>query len=209
MFSPKVNQLERIVNRRGFNAVENESGTPVLEVIWQPQYDRQQIAASTAQTIQFFRGQSSGNLLVTNVSTQNMLPNPNIFSLYGISVFVQQSLAGAGPSEADWQRLNNECYFEFKLSGKTYVQTPFHMLPAAAGQTGLAVSTENNTRILQLQNGLASQRNYYPVDINGSPVRIMAQQDFQATLTTTNTAAFSTPLYIWLYLHGALYRPVL
>lgn len=152
------------------------------EAIRQPLYDRQMFEAKTAQTLIFFRGKSRGDFHSTNVLT-NTMPDRTFFDIKGISAIIHPAMEGK-ISRKERQILNSECYFEFVLDGKIYVRIPFHMLPHN-GNPGL-----------------------YPVDIDGSPIRIMAQQEFRATLTTTNTVAFSTPLNVWLYLHGVQYRPL-
>lgn len=184
--------------------IVDESGRPVVELVRQPFYDRQQITATTAQQRQFFRGNNVGSPLQSNLSTSGMFPNPQSFSLYGVSAFVEFATI-----EEDWSRLQNEAYINFSLSSKPYLTIPFHMIPAAAGVYGLAATTLNNDLIYNVQNGMPISTNILPLDINGDPIYIISQQDFVVNLVTENTVAFSDTIFIWFYLHGIWYRSVL
>jgi len=186
-------------NRR---AAKYDTGRAVLEYLREPIYDRKQLAAGTAQSVTFFKTFLGGTLRDTNMTSDGSLAAPHTFDAFGVSIFVQQ-----GTAVADLERLMNEAYFEFKLSSKPYLRTMYHMIPAAAGLTGVAATTVTATTILELQNGIGSPLVYLPLDLEGEPLHIPSQQDFQATLTTVNTVAFTATIDLWCYLHGILGRP--
>jgi len=183
-------------NRR---AAKYEPGRPVLEYLRQPLYDRKQLAAAGVQTLVFFRTALGGTLRDTNLNNAGSLPAPHTFDAFGISLFVQQ-----GTVAADLELLLNQSFISFKISEKPYLNVMTHMLPASGGLYGFA--TANN--IFEAQNGIPSPLVYLPLDLEGEPLHLPSQQDFQVELTTTNTAAnFSATIDLWCILHGIYGRP--
>lgn len=182
-------------NRR---AAKYDPGIPVLEYLRQHVYDRKRLTAATAQSVTFFKTFLGGTLRDTNMTSDGSLASPHTLDVFGMSLFVQQ-----GTAAADLERLMNESYLEFKISSRPYLQTMTHMLPASGGLYG--VTTANATT--ELQNGLPSPLVYLPLDLEGEPLHIPSQQDFQAQLTTVNTVAFTATIDLWCVLHGILGRP--
>lgn len=188
----------------GRRTVKYNEGNAYVEMIRQDLYDRKQLAATTSQTVLFFKNLSGSSLLDTNMTTDGMLPTPQAFSCYGISCFVEQ-----GIPEADMVNLINNGAIEFKMSNKPYLQAPFHQIPAAGGLAGFASTTANNTTIFQAQNGGTQPFCYLPLDIEGEAIHLVSQQDFSVVLTTHNSIAFTKTIYLTMHLVGVLYRPVL
>lgn len=181
--------------------IKYREGTPMMNPQRQTLYHRRQFAAATAQTLTFFRDFTATTALDTNMTTPAMLPSPYAFSCYGISFFVDQ-----GVVNTDWHKLLNETVIFFKLSGKDKLQIPLHMVPSAGGLYG--ISDAAAAPIFEAQNGMPMPTNFLPLDVQGRPVHIVSQQDFQVNVQTFNSAAFSAAFYGFCHLHGIYYIPV-
>jgi len=187
-------------NRR---AAKYDPGRPVLEYIRNPLYDRKQIASgSAAQSLTFFRTFLGGTFRDTNMTADGSLAAPHTYDAFGLSIFVQQ-----GTTAADLELLMNFGVFQFSMSDKPYLTCMMHQIPAAAGLHGFASTTVTATTIFEAQNGYPLPTGYMPLDLEGSPLHIPSQQNFQGVLTLSNAATFSDDIDLWCVLHGILGRP--
>lgn len=187
-------------NRR---AVKYEPGNPILEYVRQPVWDRKRItAAATTASLTFFKTFLGGTLRDTNMTSDGSFAAPHTYDAFGLSMFIQQ-----GTVAADLQILMNESFLELRLSSKPYLQAMGFMMPAAGGLYGFTTAVNQ----FQAQNGLPGPSVYLPLDLEGLPLHLPSQQDFNALLTVANTAAvaFSANVDIWMVLHGIMGRPTM
>jgi len=184
--------------------IKYKEGQPALELIRQPLYHRQQVAALGAQTIQYFNNIAGANLLISNMSTNGMLPSPQTFDIFGVT-----AVPAFGLNEADIVNFYNSSHLELRISSKPYFQLPMMKVPAGCGLAGVASTTVNNTTIFQTQNGLPSPVVWYPLDIDGISIHLPSNQDFNVQLQTFNAVAFTVAFNLHVYLEGILARPVL
>lgn len=192
--------MQQIQGRR---FVSRPQGRPVVEEQAQPLYSQKQLAATTSQTVTFFKSLgASDTILTTNMASDGLLPYPHGFHVYGISMWVQD-----GTAEADWRELLNNGVLTLELSQKPYLQIPIHKIPSGIALGGLVDTTQTNDLIYQVQN--SPDRPFFPVHVSGRPISLLPQQDFKVVVQTFNTTAFSATIDMWLYLEGVRTRPVL
>lgn len=205
-----TNANSKLIVRKGLRiglsrrVVKPSDGRPLLELLQWPLYSKKTFTASTSQTQTFFKGISGATLLDTNMSTDSLLPSPQSLDILGITIVTE-----FGMVEADLINFMNNGFFEFRISNKPYVQIPVQKIPMGCGLSGFASTTENNTRIFEAGNGVPSPFVYYPVDIEGMSIYLPSQQDFQVSIQTFNSVAFTDTFDVWVYLHGILARPVM
>lgn len=187
-------------NRR---IIKPREGRPALELVRYPLYSRKQIA-TTAGSTQFFKNLGSATPLDSNMPNDGFLPEPQIYDIYGIQLFLTQGL-----NEDDIIKFINESIVSFSMSGKQYLQVPVHLVPSGGGLNGVASTTKIDTTIFQVSNGVPHPETYLPMDIAGIPLPIVSQQDWYGMVQTFNTVAFTAPFYVYMKLIGILGRPVL
>ena len=194
-----MNQNQMPGNRR---APKYNPGTPVLEYVREPLYDRKQVGVAAAQQLTYFKTFLGGTLRDTNMTADGSIAAPGTFDVFGISFFAAQ-----GTPVADLAQLYNSAYIEFFMSSKPYLQTMMFLIPSSGGLTGFASTTVAATTISQANNGVPSPMVYLPLDIEGEPLHIPSQQDFRAVITIQAPGVFSAIFDTWCVLHGIKGRP--
>ncbi len=176
------------------------------EVIYQPFYDYQVLAAAGAATQLFFQtpqGQSGKTLADTNMDLAGQLPKGQAFSITGIQVEV---LPGVGIDDAAVTEFSDDVYetlkggaLELKIGSKVYVaQGNLMKFPPVNRLTG-AVSTGLITQ--QIQYLQSTGREFSVVDL-----LLESSQNFSVNLTELAALPSTSAGRIGVTLNGYLFR---
>ena len=191
------------------------------EDLWQPLYDRANVATAVPASINFFStarggtatlirntGTSSINktLRDTNLETSGQLPAKG-FQARGLSqYFIPGTIAPDSASTDnilhDIQQLMNNGYMEWKAGDKTILQLPLYNIPAYTYIAGLAALTNNSESLVAAQN--RSERGMY---VLGVPVTFQPFDTFTVVYTFDGTLTLTQTFDIQFTFHGIMRRP--
>lgn len=210
MVPPRVKDLKKYdVNRKG-----------QVEAIWQPLYDFQVYAAAgTTKTYTFFavpNGQAGKTFEDTNMEVAAVLPAPKEMLITHIEVVF---LPGAVPSSLDatvvvineqWNdmyQMLNKGYLDFFIGSKSYLtDAPIGKFSNSFGLTGVASDAIGTTTVDVKTASHTQYATFGGPLYKITPVKLVANQNFNITLNFPTTAAVSVDARIGVILGGFLYR---
>lgn len=189
------------------------------EDLWQPLYDRVNIATTVPAQSAFFsvpKGQSatlitgtatasiSKSYRDTNIETANVVPT-KMFKFVGISLgFVHVSQAAA-TNPVDRAMVQQAGYLQFRIVDKDLLFIPLIAIPVLNPYAGVA--TTANATTINADNGGAGQGvGMYKLPI---PITLNPYENFSVTLnfTTAATVTLSNTLDLYVMLQGFQRRP--
>lgn len=193
-----------LVDSSGRRKIKEKQGEALLEMVWQPIYSQKTKAIAANESLSYFRGiSSSGDLLLSNVTTDSVLSQPETLDIFGATLLVEQ-----GIDRDDLTTFYNNTVMTFTMGIKNYLEIPILKIPSGGGFAGFASTTENATTIFQATNCLPSANSYYPMVASGYPLHLNSQQKFQYNTITTAPGDFSNSFVIWAFLDGILGRQI-
>ena len=191
------------------------------EDLWQPLYDRVNIATTVPASVNFFStarggtatlirntGTSSINktLRDTNLETSGQLPAKG-FQARGLSMIIIPGTAAPDSASTDniihdVQQLLYNGYMEWKSGDKTILQLPLYNIPAYTHLEGLAALTNNSESLVAAQN--TSERGMY---VLGVPVTFQPFDTFTVQFNWDGTITLTQTFDIQFTFHGIMRRP--
>jgi len=168
-------------------------------------YDRVSLGTSitAGQEFVYFRDIQNKNLVDTNLTTPNRLPNDWEAIVWKIGVAIDMDV-----TNADVLELMRGGYLEFKIAQTLYAQGPIWMFPSGYGIYG-AFATGGNTGaayVLQANgNGAPSPAGVPRLDI---PLYINKNTDFQGLIKYYSAETLDVATLVYMVLDGWIKRPV-
>lgn len=187
------------------------------EDLWQPLYDRANIAASVPSNIGFFstpRGQSATLITGTtagtkvksyrdtNMESSNVVPT-KLFKFVGISIAFIHSVRQAVGNGADRDLIRDGGYVQFRIVDKDLLYIPILAVPELNPVAAVATSANNSTMFATAGGGGHGVPMYkLPIQITLNPYENFTfGLNFDGTITLANT------LDIYVLLQGYMRRP--
>lgn len=185
-------------------ASDAAQGDVKLEAITQPIYDSQTIAAG-GSTTSFFQNPGGRSRLFTNVETAGSLTWPKRYSVKAFRIVPSPSAAAQ-----NLQNFYANGTFVFRVGEKDYFTAPLHLVTPGCGLLvwnilGAAVAILPANNINVATNGEANHRNIY---ILQHAVWLPSVQNFRGIIDMAATYASTSPIDVWVYLEGELFREI-
>jgi len=194
--------------------------TVYLRPLKNPLYDTElMVTANAAVQVQFFvrsQGQTTAagaltkGIAETNLRQSGQLASPLHFKVYGFVVKADPTI-----SLSNWNNIFQTGAFTFLFSGnRIYLQVPLQAIPAGSGPTGAFSTTQNNSLLSVVTNGIAHVNNIYRFEFNGKMLMIRPTENFGvnfdwATAPTqvalNNVAGAVTSVRLATYIYGVYY----
>lgn len=150
----------------------------------EPLYDQRSFAAGdpiSESTTQFFRDQANKTLAQTNMTRQNELPAPEMFSIQAIGIYFRQTI-----HPTDMDTILNNFAFRLKVGRKEVITGPIWEYAAAAG----AWYNGNGTGLGVTQNGVPSRESMKKLNV---PVLVESGVFLGAYFSGTQQALQNAP----------------
>lgn len=188
------------------------------EDLWQPLYDRVNIATTVPSSISFFavpRGQSASLITSastaasktktfrdTNMDSASVVPT-KMFKFVGISIAFVHGTKSATTNAADREIILNGGYLQFRIVDKDLLFLPLLALPELNPQLAVA-TTANATTTVNVGSGGGAGIPMYKLPI---PVTLNPYENFVLNFNFDATAALTGTLDMYTVLHGFMRRP--
>ena len=191
------------------------------EDIWQPLYDRVNVATTVPAEVGFFatargstatliRGTATTSAAKTtrdtNLDTPQQIPAKG-FQARGLSTYfvagdIDPDSANTDELVADIRKLIDNGYLEWKVGDKLILEIPIDLIPAYTAIYGFASTTRNSQAVVQAQP--FSGRGLYVI---GVPITFQPFVTFTLKYKFDGSITLAQTLDVKLYLHGVMRRP--
>lgn len=189
------------------------------EDLWQPLYDRVNIATTVPSSLGFFsnaQGQTATLILATgagsvvkgyrdtNIQNSNVVPT-KLFKFVGISIgFVQVPTSAANATNIlDRDLILQGGYLQFKIVDKDILYTPLINLPTINPYAAVS-TTANNTNFVASNPGGGQGNLMYRLPI---PITLNPYENFQVLVSWPQTTTLTTTMDMYVFLQGFMRRP--
>ena len=185
------------------------------EDLWQPLYDRVNIAVTVPGQLSFFstpKGQSvtlisntTASTIVksyrdTNIENAGVVPT-KLYKFVGISIAFVHATRNAATNPTDRTLIQDGGYMQFRIVDKDILYLPLIAIPVLnpiqAMTTNAGIAADGGGGV-----GVAMYK--FPVPITLNPYENFS---LTANFTTTNTLAITTTLDMYVILHSFMRRP--
>lgn len=201
----------RFINSRpmildlGIRFVKGTDTDAILVPKWQPVYNRVNFGVAANTYSMFGAANLGNNLISTNLSTANQLPKPTEFDIYGINLYLHNNTTAVPFPLDDFHRFLNDCHLRMFITQKEYLSVPVSQIPAGSHVQGLMSTTVNATTLQSFQNGAG----WFPLLVEGEPIHILSQQEFEVFIQSFNAAVYSTTFNVTCFLQGIMFAGIL
>ena len=187
------------------------------EDLWQPLYDRANIATSVPSQVSFFstprgqqatliRGTSASSVSKTfrdtNMENANVVPT-KMFKFVGISWAIVHSSRNAATNAVDRELIRDGGYLHFRIVDKDLLYLPLIQLPELNPMTAVS-TTATSTTINAYAGGGGANIPMYKLPI---PITLNPFENFTLTLNFDGSITLSNTLDIYIILQGYMRRP--
>lgn len=187
------------------------------EDLWQPLYDRVNIATTPASTVSFFatpKGQSA-TLIVgtvtssktktfrdTNIETANVIPS-KLYKFVGFSLGFVHATRSAATNAADRDLVLDGGYLNIRFVDKDILFMPLLGIPVINPFAAIA-TTANNTSIMGSNPGGGQGIPMYPLKVD---LTLEPYTNFNVSLNFDGTLTLSGSLDVYFIFHAFQRRP--
>lgn len=210
---PPVPGMRDPMNAQGFRTQRAE----LPEDLWQPLYDRVNIATSVPSALGFFatpKGQSATLITATsagtkvktyrdtNIENSNVVPT-KMFKIVGVSVGYVHSDPDSPANAQDRSLIRNGGYLQFRIVDKDILFLPLIFVPETNPIIS-AATTVTATSIMAEAGGGGQNVPMYRFPV---PVTLNPYENFSSQVNFDGTITLGATMDMYLILHAYMRRP--